>query len=62
MTRMYLQCNILRAAVAAGLLLAATAAVAQKRIGDFIESKSYNDGRRGTGRTLQYSPEGRDFV
>ena len=59
---MYLQCNILRAAVAAGLLLAATAAVAQKRIGDFIESKSYNDGRRGTGRTLQYRPEGRDFV
>ncbi len=32
------------------------------RIGDYIESKSYNDGRAGTQRTQQYQPEGNAFV
>ena len=30
---------------------------AQKRVGDFIESTSYNDDKRGTVRELQYVPE-----
>ena len=46
----------------AALLLVAVSASAQKRIGDFIESRSYNDSKRGTERTLQYRPDGRDFV
>ncbi len=29
---------------------------------DYIESMSYNAGKRGTERTLQYFPQGRDFV
>ena len=33
-----------------------------KRIGDFIESTSYNDHKRGAARSLQYRPEGDDFV
>ena len=33
-----------------------------KRIGDYIESMSYNDGKAGSARTLQYRPEGRAFV
>jgi hypothetical protein len=33
-----------------------------KRIGDFIESTSYNEDKRGTVRRLQYYPEGDDFV
>jgi hypothetical protein len=33
-----------------------------KKIGDFIESTSYNEHKRGTARTLQYYPEGDDFV
>ncbi len=53
--------NLRRAALAA-LLLAAVSAPAQKRIGDFIESRSYNDDKRGTERTLNYRPDGRDFV
>ena len=36
----------------AALLLVAVSASAQKRIGDFIESRSYNDSKRGTERTL----------
>ena len=35
---------------------------AVKRIGDFIESTSYNDHKRGAARSLQYRPEGDDFV
>ena len=35
---------------------------AVKRIGDFIESTSYNDHKRGATRSLQYRPEGDDFV
>ncbi|OMP76127.1 DUF4450 domain-containing protein [[Flexibacter] sp. ATCC 35208] len=35
--------------------------VAQKS-GDFIEQTSYNEDKRGTPRTLQYHPEGHDFV
>jgi hypothetical protein len=30
--------------------------------GDFIESTSYNDGKRGAKRSLQYRPDGEDFV
>lgn len=33
-----------------------------KKIGDFIESTSYNDHKRGTERVLQYTPDGEDFV
>ena len=33
-----------------------------KKIGDFIESTSYNEHKRGAERTLQYYPEGDDFV
>ncbi len=44
------------------LLLASVSVSAQKRIGDFIESKSYNDSKRGTERTFQYRPDGNDFV
>lgn len=33
-----------------------------KKTGDFIESTSYNDDKRGTKRYLQYSPDGEDFV
>lgn len=33
-----------------------------KRIGDFIESISYNEHKRGAARTLQYRPDGDDFV
>ena len=32
------------------------------KVGDFIESRSYNDEKRGSTRTLQYYPEGNDFV
>lgn len=35
---------------------------AQKKVGDFIESKSYNDSKRGAERTQSYRPEGRAFV
>ena len=40
----------------------ATKAMAQKQIGDFIESKSNNEAKRGAARTLQYRPEGDAFV
>ena len=30
--------------------------------GDRIESTSYNDHKRGAARTLQYHPDGEDFV
>ena len=30
---------------------------AQKRVGDFIESTSYNEDKRGAVRELQYVPE-----
>lgn len=33
-----------------------------KRIGDFIESTSYNEHKRGVSRSLQYHPDGEDFV
>ncbi|MDR2915815.1 MAG: DUF4450 domain-containing protein [Tannerella sp.] len=33
-----------------------------KKIGDFIESASYNDDKRGVKRSLQYRPDERDFV
>lgn len=52
----------LRTATLAALFLAAVGVPAQKRIGDFIESRSYNDDKRGTERSLQYRPDGRDFV
>ena len=40
----------------------ATKAMAQKQIGDFIESKSNNEAKRGAARTLPYRPEGDAFV
>lgn len=33
-----------------------------RKIGDFIESTSYNEHRRGETRRLQYTPDGDDFV
>lgn len=33
-----------------------------RKIGDFIESTSYNEHRRNATRSLQYTPEGDDFV
>lgn len=45
--------------VSAGFLSAQAPA---KRIGDFIESTSYNDHKRGASRRLQYYPDGEDFV
>ena len=33
-----------------------------KKAGDLIESTSYNDHKRGRPRTLQYHPDGEDFV
>ena len=36
--------------------------VAQKKVGDFIESQSYNDSKRGAKRTMNYYPDGYDFV
>lgn len=41
------------------ILFAQTSA---KRIGDFIESTSYNEGSRKVVRSLQYHPDGDDFV
>ena len=35
---------------------------AQKKVGDFIESTSYNDSKRGAERVMQYFPDGNDFV
>ena len=43
------------------LLLCATS-MAQKTVGDFIESRSYNEARRGAERVLRYQPDGNDFV
>lgn len=34
----------------------------QKKAGDYIESTSYNDIKRGKPRMLQYLPDGDDFV
>lgn len=44
------------------LLIASTGITAQKRIGDYIESTSYNDADRSSIRTQQYWPEGNAFV
>jgi hypothetical protein len=33
-----------------------------QKIGDFIESTSYNEHRRNATRSLQYTPDGDDFV
>ncbi len=46
---------------AAMLMLCATVS-AQQKVGDFIESKSYNEEKRGAERTLRYTPDGNDFV
>lgn len=35
---------------------------AQKKVSDFIESKSWNEDSRGAERTMNYQPEGRAFV
>ncbi|SFW28366.1 DUF4450 domain-containing protein [Chitinophaga sancti] len=42
------------------LLFHTFAGIAQKA--DLIEQTSYNDDKRGTARTLQYHPEGKEFV
>ena len=52
----------LRKLTLAMAFMAATGGSAQKRIGDFIESRTYNGDKRGIERTLNYRPEGRDFV
>lgn len=40
----------------------ASSSNSQKKGGDYIESTSYNDTKRGKPRILQYLPEGNDFV
>ena len=40
----------------------ASSSKAPKKAGDLIESTSYNDHKRGKPRTLQYLPDGEDFV
>ncbi|MBQ3635533.1 MAG: DUF4450 domain-containing protein [Bacteroidales bacterium] len=54
----------MEARVAAAIMMVAMSVVSysQKKIGDFIESKSYNDELRGTQRTVQYRVEGDKFV
>ena len=44
------------------LLAVVAGAMAQKKVGDFIESTSYNDSKRGADRVMQYFPDGNDFV
>lgn len=51
------QVNIVLMAVMMSAPLAA-----QKKVGDFIESKSWNEEKRGAERTMNYRPEGRAFV
>ena len=43
-------------------LVMSTVAIAQKKVGDFIESQSYNDDKRGAKRTMNYQPVGREIV
>ena len=52
----------LRKLTLAMAFMAAIGGSAQKRIGDFIESRTYNGDKRGVERTLNYRPDGRDFV
>lgn len=59
---MYTKNKIFKAATFIAVCLTTVGVSAQKRIGDFIESKSYNNDKRGLERTLQYRPDGRDFV
>ena len=53
---------ILTGIILMGCLSASAQSKQAKKIGDFIESTSYNDAKRGAERTLQYVPEGDDFV
>lgn len=53
---------ILTGMILVGCLSASAQTKQAKKIGDFIESTSYNDAKRGAERTLQYVPEGDDFV
>ena len=43
-------------------LVMSTVATAQKKVGDFIESQSYNDDKRGAKRTMNYQPVGREIA
>ncbi len=43
-------------------IMAASPVASQKKIGDFIESKSWNEASRGAKRTMHYRPEERAFV
>ena len=52
----------INAGLATALLMLGTPASAQNKIGDFIESKSNNEAMRGAARSMQYYPEGNDFV
>ncbi len=51
-----------RLILTAVLAMVSAIAMAQKPVGDFIESFSYNNEKRGGDRTLKYYPEGNDFV
>ena len=44
------------------LSLTSSAQTKTQKIGDFIESTSYNEDKRDAERTLQYYPDGQDFV
>ncbi len=54
--------NRLRIFVTAAALMLCATLSAQKTVGDFIESFSYNNEKRDGERTLNYYPEGNDFV
>ena len=54
--------NLKQINVALLAVLMTVPATAQKKVGDFIESRSYNEAVRGAERTLNYRPEGRAFV
>ena len=51
----------LRRATMALAMIVPLSAAAQKMIGDFIESKSNNEDKRGVKRTLQYHPTAQGF-
>lgn len=54
--------NLKQINIALLAMLVASPIAAQKKMGDFIESKSWNEARRGAERFMNYRPEGRAFV
>jgi hypothetical protein len=54
--------KLLKLSGLAVLVLCCGKALAQKTVGDFIESKSYNTDKRNVQRSQQYYPEGKAFA